>query len=176
MKKVLFFFILFSLILSGCKKPDTNGNTIPTLPDATQSGKNTFGCKVDGAIYTPQASKYVFGPNVPLGCDYNTNSGFVHLGTKRGDEETMLGFSNKHIFSTGSYSFSNTDSNSAGYIHKSERYFSDSLPNGSLVITKIDTVLKIISGTFVYNATDPITQKTIHITEGRFDMKYPYPK
>lgn len=51
MQYKIIFFSLFSIIIltvPNCKKT----NTKEQLPPETQEGKFTFGCKVDGKIYT----------------------------------------------------------------------------------------------------------------------------
>ena len=45
------------------------------------------------------------------------------------------------------------------------------LNNGNLTITKADSVLKIISGTFNFDLPTDFCD-TLKITDGRFDIKY----
>ncbi len=46
------------------------------------------------------------------------------------------------------------------------------ITTGEIVISLVDTVNKIISGTFSFTATNSFQNKIIAITEGRFDGKY----
>jgi hypothetical protein len=50
----------------------------------------------------------------------------------------------------------------------------DSLHNGKLNIKYIDTVNRVIAGTFYFDAVHPQTGEVVKITEGRFDGKYTY--
>ena len=43
----LIYFLITALLVSSCVKEITE------LPPATQSGANTFGCKIDGAFWVP---------------------------------------------------------------------------------------------------------------------------
>ncbi|MGI8893395.1 MAG: DUF6252 family protein [Bacteroidia bacterium] len=56
-----------------------------------------------------------------------------------------------------------------GSYHK---FIVDSLHNGKVSITKVDTVAGIIAGTFYFDAIDTTTNEVVHITEGRFDVKF----
>jgi hypothetical protein len=47
MKHLLLTITLAVLLFSCCKKK-TDTDTTPTLPPATQEGKNTFGCYING--------------------------------------------------------------------------------------------------------------------------------
>ncbi len=53
-----------------------------------------------------------------------------------------------------------------------DEWITSAAQNGSITITKLDTVAGIVSGTFQFNAENDIdATKTIAVTEGRFDIK-----
>ena len=50
-------------------------------------------------------------------------------------------------------------------------FITDSLHNGWIEILKADSVSKVISGRFEFDAYNTADNKTIRITDGRFDVK-----
>ncbi|WP_034061122.1 hypothetical protein [Lacinutrix jangbogonensis] len=58
--KTLITTILILLLLFGCSKDDDNNTFTPTLPEATQTGENTFGCYIDGVLLTPRDGSGTF--------------------------------------------------------------------------------------------------------------------
>jgi hypothetical protein len=173
--------VLSLTCLSGCKK-----DKIPdSLPPITQAGKNTFGCKLNGQVWVPYAKcnttgspcEEVFVQVYPV-----TNNDLpVQLEIKVEHYNSPNTFTEFHIFTTlrdSIYSTGNkTDSLSLEYYDGSgfipyTNY--NNLNNSSanqLQITKIDTVQKILSGTFegvLYKSpTDSVT-----VSEGRFDVRF----
>src|SRR5436305_1281920 len=61
-----------------------------------------------------------------------------------------------------SYLFNNT--------HTRGTFITDSLHTGIIVITNIDTVMRLVSGTITFEAFDG--NKTVHLTEGVFTDQY----
>lgn len=43
---------------------------------------------------------------------------------------------------------------------------------GQIVISRLDTVNRIVSGRFTFDAEFVVSRETVKITEGRFDVKY----
>ncbi len=50
-------------------------------------------------------------------------------------------------------------------------YRTNSTYTGQVKITRCDTINKIYSGTFYFNALDENTRKVVNVTDGRFDVK-----
>jgi hypothetical protein len=50
-------------------------------------------------------------------------------------------------------------------------YMTSSMHTGKVQFTRIDTINRIVSGTFEFSAIDKNTGKTIKVTDGRFDIK-----
>lgn len=138
MKKVLFLLPLFA-----CLACTEDPSVDPTLmPAATTEGQNTFGCLIDGWVYTsgrfglPQADSYInegcyyIDINVPVG-----QFSAIHLTLVNPLENTTCTYTNAQIDQ-------------------------DNLPDGKAHISRNDG--SIISGTFEGG----------NLSEGRFDIKY----
>ena len=58
MKRIL-LIILASVLLTGCEERDRDKGVNPDiLPEATQKGANTAGCKVDGKVWVASRRNY----------------------------------------------------------------------------------------------------------------------
>ena len=187
--KTLITLVCLSL-LQGCSKDDS---FTPSLPAATQTGANTFGCYVDGKLLTPRDGTGTF--NSP---DY----GMRFWGSPSGNSDSELairdfksgtgGLLDIHIaefHDNGEGVFSIRESNCQDGIdanptinircrlwnESSQTYkWYCSIDNtGSLIITRYDYNNRIVSGTFNCTAQnrDDATD-IIEITQGRFDINW----
>ncbi len=172
------FLLLFLFANSQCKKSASPPNI---LPPATQEGKNTFGCKVDGEVWTPYFDCSILSGNCnELGFAVYYNASKTKLPiyftfTVRSVISDTL-FTSFDIY-TSQQQINNTgnviDSVSVIYTRGTTQ-FSNLLPNrksGSFNITKLDTVGSILSGIFSFTLHD-ITGDSVVITDGRFDLAY----
>lgn len=173
MKNLLTFFLV-CLLLVGCdllnpppKGPDN------VLPPATQEGKNTFGCKVNGEIWIPNGS-FSF-PRL----DGYYDKGIVSLrahkdGPAQNDLEAFGMYHGKIKNGTGTYSMTSVRGEVSVSFFKgigNEDFITDSLHTGYLTITRLDSVNSILAGTFYFDAISD-QGNIIKITDGRFDLKY----
>ncbi len=166
MKTNLLLLILICFIISSCKK-DYNNTPKPTVR------KDIFECKVNGQLWLPEASF----PENALTSSFQNNL-FVLLANR------SIG-GNNPIYEEISYSgyFSSmeeSDFNGINHIisfrkiinGNYHKYIVDSAHNGKITITKLDTIAGIIAATFYFDAIDTTTNEVVHITEGKFDVKY----
>lgn len=176
-KNGLMLFVLaicFSLSGMQCEKDQV-------LPAATQTGKNTFGYKINGEIVVPKKG---WTPGLPLSQKatyyYNvaTNSYDVlinsvhtanyphqYLSISTNDihlEEKTYDIGEKNLPNVFYANYSFTDS---------PTYATSAQAKGQINITHFDEINKIISGTFWFDALDPNGVK-VEIREGRFDLKF----
>ncbi|WP_068823120.1 hypothetical protein [Pedobacter psychrophilus] len=161
-----------------CKKDKTD---TPGLPTATQEGKNTLGFLLNGEAWTPKGllgssanlsidvdltyKKGVFNISAYNSTSYKPDVIYFGLGIKDSLNNQSIPvtylLTNESLF--GVY-FSNDDC--------TLDYFNSSIKrSGSLTITKLDKVQRIISGTFDANLSLNGCSD-VKITQGRFDMKY----
>jgi len=168
--------LLFILAVS-CKKE------VSGLPDETQAGANTFGASVNGSFWIPKG----FGPFPAdnllearrLGQDVLINARNFASSPNETEIEIYLG----NVTGTGTYQLNTTTtqgsfSGSYGYYVKrnltpENEWITSTSNTGSVTLTRYDTVAKVISGTFrfnalnIYNAPSPLA-----VTDGRFDIKF----
>jgi hypothetical protein len=167
--------LMVILLLSGinCKKQSTNIPD-PTLPEATQTGANTFGCKVDGKLYLPKKSS--FSSVSPLLVNNSHFNGFLV-------EADYVGFpselnytvtlalpyfiSTVGVFDLKYFPFGEYAINTA----PERTYRTNYVYSGQLTITRCDTLHQIYSGTFYFTGLDTASGKTVQVTDGRFDLK-----
>jgi len=168
-KKINILLILLLITLFSCKKEQ---KSLPTeLPPLTTEGKNTFGCLIENEIYVPEIRRTALTtpiyinefPKYPNYCFTVTTTRLVNNNDNVMDAE--VGFKISIVKDTGEY---NIIYSTIKYNNK--YYQSDSLNNGKLKIIKLDTINKIISGTFYIKALSE-DSNIINITNGRFDLK-----
>ena len=181
LKTVLFLTILLGLSCSNNDDPQEQ------LPPITQNGANTFGCIINGEVLIPKDGIGIPQPR-GLTIARRPNKNFIidaaNLKDTSGDRIYIYIY---NLTSTGTYSFGlsngeedltfkpdfpycwvRTFDTTTGGI----RYFSNT-DSGTITITKLDTVNKIVSGTFrltVFNKDNP--HETIEISDGRFDINW----
>jgi hypothetical protein len=160
------------------------------LPQATQTGANTFGCRVNGKVCIPKSSG-LFSPTTRT-FSYNEVTGelmfaFAFLS---GDKDYECGMpkmsvrlSAENVYSIGEVSSSYLSAMvniTEQYQQAKEYIYGSDLQSISiqLEITKLDTGNKIISGLFQFEGYRhlglgefDLNQKAI-ISDGRFDFKY----
>lgn len=177
MKNIL--VILASLtILSGCKK------SIDALPEATQTGANTFGLKLNGQFWVPQSFAGINAPILHAQLSGSNLDEIVITAQNFASEPTESQFTLyvKNITGPGTYPLNqNTDissnSSSFGYyvkrkINPVNEWITNTDHTGSVTITKWDKTNGIVSGTFEFNAASlDSSANAITVTEGRFDVK-----
>jgi hypothetical protein len=175
MKKILISCLSLCLLAACNKKVDE-------LPPATQTGANTFGAKVDGTMWVPKG----FGPfpaNDILEARM-TGTSYLTINARNfasSPNETEFEILVAGITGPGTYALNNNvvlpASSSYGYYVKrnftpENEWLTSSAHSGSVTITKLDTVNKIVSGTFQFNALNLYnTPQPISVTEGRFDLR-----
>ncbi len=172
--------LLIAVVLISCKKD------IEELPEPTQTGANIFGANVAGKFWVPQ--KFGFSSAVPIlearympGRDIIINARNFASTPDESEFEIFL----KNVVSPGVYLLNaNTNkypSQTANYAFYTTRritpldeWITNSQYTGKVEITKTDTINRIVSGVFEFNAVNinPSSQP-ITITEGRFDIKIP---
>jgi hypothetical protein len=165
-----------------------SGSTSVSFPAATQSGKNTFGCYIDGVPFIPYSTLY--GNVIPVTASYyydssavnQTPAGFFSVeGIDVLAPQKMNGgifIQRVGLFAPGQYRISAPSPcadpyqcDGGGYENSPTDDFY-SIDSGTLNITRLDTLNKIISGTFNFSVRDS-AGNTRQITGGVFDVKYP---
>jgi hypothetical protein len=178
MKNILPFLLCLVVFIS-CKKDN------PTeLPEATQTGENTFGARIDGEIWMPEPFSSIINSNI-LEAKYSGTGGLLINASnfKSSPTETEFEIYIHQITGPGTFLLNqNTEifpMQTANYGYFVKRKFSplnewitDATHAGSVTITRYDTVAHTVSGTFEFTAGNiDSTTNAIKVTEGRFDVK-----
>ena len=180
------FYLLLSLILimgMKCKKDETG---IEALPPATQEGKNTFGCLVNGEAFTPKGSN-LGGPILSSYYQYlNTSTAqgyFFNVSANKNEnniaKSVNLGANNVLIGEGKTYILKNHSEANETYGRfgitsgsgNTNEYLTKNIFRGELYVSKFDESKQIVSGTFWFDAVNEKGEK-VEVREGRFDMKY----
>lgn len=175
--KNLFIVLAFALVTISCNKEITE------LPPATQTGANTFGLKLNGAMWVPKGFAGI--PDSDLLKARLLGDVLIITAQNFSSSPTETEFEIKiyGVSGTGTYLLNSNTSypngpGSYGYhvkrrINPLDEWITSAAQTGTVIITKLDTVAKIVSGTFEFNAENRLNAaQTIAVTEGRFDIKY----
>ena len=189
--KTILLLLVSALFLQGSCKKETDRCPTYELPPATQTGANTIGCLVDGVVLIPKRTEWTWNQPTILSFKYNEETGELAFRIKFaasekahscGYPETSLHFVAVDIFSDG-----NIEPNMFGaeidiyqelYGSLKVYRFHSGLEGltAGFEITKLDTTLNIISGTFYFDTyrgtQDYDPDDKLYITEGRFDFTY----
>ena len=170
MKKInVYLIIILSAFLTGCDRDKDSTTKKDVLPAITQEGKNTFGCKVNGEVWLPQASSN------KLTSSYQ--NGVFIMNAIRNTDDYSEGFGiSQYFLQETIFNLNNYDAgvvyNKSNQVIGFHSFTTNAVNVGVLNIIKLDTTEGIISGTFYFDALDTTTNEVVHVTDGRFDVKY----
>ena len=167
-------------------------NSCEQLPEPTATGKQTFGCRVNGKLWRPKGRAYPAGPKGPVYV-YNesgTPNESIYIEAFLGTESIIL-YLDVPVLGKGPYvlnqpaffptrreisyaEFASVQEQvSSGQINYStDSYLTDSLRTGEIVLTRMDRNAGVMSGSFSFMGYDKNTGKTVEVTDGRFDLNY----
>jgi len=162
----------FSSLSLHCKKENEDFSSI--LPPATQTGKNLAGCAVNGQVWVPSQewNSLDWLPNgrFLLKLEKKVNyGGTSHISISLYDTVKQAGvyeISDNTLYS--SIGWFGWDDWNGWYT----RYRTVNNYKGYLIVSRLDTQQRIISGLFYFDAIETTTGDVVHVTDGRFDMHY----
>jgi hypothetical protein len=180
MKRSLKLFavaIVFSGVFcfSQCRKDNPKPDNPYGLPNATQTGAGVFACLING-------QKFIAGhqrPYFPHGAQVEGDSLYLNAAPAVSHYYTIIGIYIKPLnYDKNEYAIDavnveaafGTDSTCLGFIGGITSYSK----TGNIVITKLDTARRIVSGTFEGLTFAIPGCDTLHVTNGRFDYYYYY--
>ena len=174
MKKILFITLSIVFLYSCNRDQDTD-----SLPEATQSGKNTGGALVDGKVWVAKiesSSAIQGGNNTYLQSDPITGREIMTI-TLRNYQNPVsdaieMDINSMQEITAGTYLLNGIDENHAVIKNGGNGYYTDDSNNtGSITLTKFDRSKKIISGTFQFKAKNN-AGNVITVSEGRYDRRF----
>lgn len=189
--KTLLILSTVCMLFTGCNINDDSEENQLRLPNATQTGANTFGCYIDKQLFIPRDGKGTFN-NKDRGMIFwggGTNNEYneidVHDYKSERTSNILIHIQGLRQIGVGEYVINESngqnmiDGLNHTYIHC--RVWREDVGNyqnylsyensGAISITSFDTISGIISGTFsgkVRNFHAP--NDTIQVTQGRFDI------
>ncbi len=195
MKTKHLFLIAFAALLiffqGSCEK-DEDGCPVYKLPEATQTGENTIGCKVNGQVCIPKIGG-LFSPTTKELC-YKEETGKLILDVYfiANDMDVSCGFISTRVriaadsvFFAGEVDLLHIGAavDIRPNLQVSTMYsYRSSFPDltANLEITKLDKTNRIISGTFSFegyevlsiNGDEYVFGEKAYVTDGRFDFTY----
>jgi hypothetical protein len=144
------------------------------LPPATEKGLNTFGVKVDGKVWLPrQPFNVIGGPKVLHAYMHDHVLGIV---ARKGFSDLAVTLIIPDVRSPGDYRLKGKTED---YVHASkydrdlidDEYFPFPEGYNEVRITKLDTVNKIVAGTFRVQLKGK-DGSIMDLTDGVFDVRY----
>lgn len=166
--KSLLFAAFVLTVFHSCKDKDGD------LPAPTTEGLNTFGCKINGKVWIANGATNDPGPSAKaIEVEYQqlSSSTFklsifaaansndrVQLTIPKGTIGTSI-LTNRYDDPFGIY-----------YDNKFRLFNSMEAKPGKVTITRLDTINRIVSGTFEFDAQFIVNKEIVRITEGRFDI------
>jgi hypothetical protein len=179
---MIFRLYLASLVLllgTSCKK---ERSPLEQLPAATQSGANTMGCLVDGELFRPVSENYGIKPiSVSR---FSTRDMDIAFTRQEDDAHRGIILFLDLVRGPGTYPLDQvarinfSGSPSYGYYktytpEPDRKYVTGPDVSGQVIITRLDTVAKVVAGTFEFTARQLNGTATVRVTDGRFDLHYP---
>lgn len=169
--------------LTSCTTPEAS----PDLPAETSTGANTLGCRINGEVWTASRAYYMTRelPAVKVSV-IDQRRGYWHLDARhwrKGEDSQYLDLDLVGIRGPGSYQLTGSEGGNryglapqsgAVLIRQNASFVTDSLHTGTVVITRLDTVARVLAGTFSFTGTEPTKPdpKAVIVSDGRFDVKY----
>lgn len=179
MHKPCLFFLALAFLLSGCWGESVEPDTLPPL---TTTGENTFGCRINGEVWTPLGEGFIGLPTNGIRAEYR-HPNFLAIQTSNEDVGGGIDFVIiEEPVEIGKYEIISVTDTQESYAHKvsvrgrspSSICFGDSTSViGTLNITYFDRRENIVSGTFEFDLIGLSCPDTMIVTEGRFDVKFP---
>ena len=178
MKKLL--YLAAGLLLAACHKDDP-----------TPSGANTFSCQIDGEDFTPYLAPVLITPREALKASRTTKKGgflieadnaynnlYIYVGIVRVPGVYALGFASTPLpFYSDSYAYHKIippllPGQDPRNLTPPSYYYTDAKNTGTITFARFDTVARVAGGTFEYTAREAATGKLVHVTNGKFDVKF----
>ncbi len=154
------------------------------MPEATQTGAGTVGWLQDGKAYQPTTNSF----NGRAINATRFSDGTIQVGISHGNSKLnrLIILNIRRVRAPGSYRLDQVANR--GFVHTTPAYgyyetsnpepegtyLTGPMATGQLTVTHLDSVAKIISGTFEFTAQKVRGEgpETVRLTEGRFDLQY----
>lgn len=156
------------MVLQGCGDDDKPKSELEKLPAATQEGKGTFGCLMNGKAWVVKSFT-----NAPTFYQEGVLQIVAHVTTPKIDQVMSIILYEDNL--TVAQYILNEYPEKVGLVEDLAancEYLTSTVYQGSLTITNFDQTNFIISGTFEFEAYSDDCSKSVKVTHGRFDLHY----
>ena len=188
------FASLLAAVLSLTQCQKNGGYPDYPMPPVTQTGANTAGCYVDGHLWV--ANYYappVGSTSTPVGATWRNHHqkgpsiqvGMIKTIADESDvhNDTDISLTVAGVDRPGTYVLDQAPAypgfpfNSAGsffFTQKSpvQKFVTGPGFTGKVVVTRLDTVARVVSGTFEFTGRQDATGATVRVTGGQFDATF----
>lgn len=178
MKKLIFLIplIMLMILLSSCEGI-FNSDDGPKLPKVTNTGANTFGCKVNGEVWTPSWGAFCVSEGDELYARYGKYIYYITAESCSGQPGGILGF----VF-FNYYSENKIDSVRLSIIPRNRENNTNfpsiikTFKGNDLDVFDFNIItgnnIDILHGTFEFDLVDTNRNVTYEIREGRLDVSF----
>ena len=160
MKNLFLFFIAFALLgITACKRKTTE--------------TFYFNCYINGQYFEPEKQQGL--GEYPLTAKLINDDTQLRIDADRGIQNVFMGVRDSAKIKIQSYELANIPYRSQAIYDKSlgvDDYRADSTNPGIINITLLDKTNMIVAGAFYFDAYNAATKDTVHITDGKFKLKY----
>jgi hypothetical protein len=169
--KTLSTIALILALFFSCKKENFD-----VMPPESQSGKNTFGCLIDGDLFVGGCCA-PSGPVGPISVEYQKESDKLFISVY--GKMNIKSISNRAT--RVGIVINSPQLNIKQKLFQACYYPADiidgcwnfnTINDGMWTITRFDTINKIVSGRFQFVGHCSNDESTKQITQGRFDLKF----
>jgi len=183
--KRIFIVVVSLLSLLSCKKEQNTQaeNELAKLPAITQTGANTFGCLVNGNAVVSNNLSCSYEQTAQLASGNYFDFTLIATDSTSASKQTISLYvpGMPQIKDNSSYNLNAAanaidrwyadynDAPTGGVVNDYQTTLGSS--SGVISFSKIDTVNKVLSGTFSFVGVDSDNQ-TVPVTSGRFDVHY----
>lgn len=127
-----------------------------------------FRCKIDGEPYIPNGCANCMSAQILDDTVFivNGNAGFMSI---------AIGINDKARIGVKAYTLNEVIGRQGSYDispQVDDIFLTDSARTGQLDITSLDRSNRIVSGTFHFKGYNPVRDKIVNITEGKFHLEY----
>lgn len=155
------------LIVNSCKPKDA-------LPAPTTEGLNTFGCKINGKVWIANGIRNDQGPAAKaIEVEFRPLSAttfYLLIHTNASTKDRVQLTLPKGVLGINRLTNRYDDPFAIYYDNQFRLFNSMDAKPGNVVITRLDTINRIVSGTFEFDAQYPVSKEIVRVTEGRFDI------
>ena len=131
-----------------------------------------FNCYINGQFFSPEKQQGL--GEYPLTTKLLYDGIDFRIDASKGIQNVFIAVRDSSKVKLQTYQLTNTPYRSVALYSNamSDHYGTDSLNTGFTTITSLDTENMIVEGTFYFNAYNSALKDTVHITDGKFRLKY----